>query len=28
MGCPANTVWSRLRHARAELVKAARRVPT
>ena len=28
MGCPANTVWSRLRHARAELVKAARRVQT
>jgi RNA polymerase sigma-70 factor (ECF subfamily) len=28
MGCPANTVWSRLRHARAELVKAARRVST
>jgi RNA polymerase sigma-70 factor (ECF subfamily) len=26
MGCPPNTVWSRLRHARAELVKAARRV--
>ena len=28
MECPANTVWSRLRHARAELVKAARRIPT
>jgi RNA polymerase sigma-70 factor (ECF subfamily) len=28
MGCPANTVWSRLRHARAELVKAARRITT
>jgi RNA polymerase sigma-70 factor (ECF subfamily) len=28
MGCPANTVWSRLRHARAELVKAGRRVQT
>jgi len=28
MGCPPNTVWSRLRHARAELVKAARRITT
>lgn len=28
MGCPPNTVWSRLRHARAELTKAARRVAT
>ena len=28
MGCPPNTVWSRLRHARAELVRAARRIPT
>jgi RNA polymerase sigma-70 factor (ECF subfamily) len=28
MECPANTVWSRLRHARAELVKAARRIAT
>jgi RNA polymerase sigma-70 factor (ECF subfamily) len=26
MGCPPNTVWSRLRHARAELVRAARRI--
>ena len=26
VGCPENTVWSRLHHARAELVKAARRM--
>ena len=26
VGCPENTVWSRLHHARSELVKAARRV--
>jgi len=28
MECPPNTVWSRLRHARAELTKAARRIAT
>jgi RNA polymerase sigma-70 factor (ECF subfamily) len=26
VGCPENTVWSRLHHARAEMVKAARRM--
>lgn len=26
VGCPENTVWSRLHHARAEMVKAARRI--
>lgn len=26
VGCPENTVWSRLHHARAEMVKAARRL--
>ena len=28
VGCPENTVWSRLHHARAEMVKAARRMVT
>jgi RNA polymerase sigma-70 factor, ECF subfamily len=28
VGCPENTVWSRLHHARAEMVKAARRIAT
>jgi RNA polymerase sigma-70 factor (ECF subfamily) len=26
VGCPENTVWSRLHHARSEMVKAARRM--
>jgi RNA polymerase sigma-70 factor (ECF subfamily) len=26
VGCPENTVWSRLHHARAEMMKAARRM--
>jgi RNA polymerase sigma-70 factor, ECF subfamily len=26
VGCPENTVWSRLHHARAEMVRAARRM--
>lgn len=26
VGCPENTVWSRLHHARSEMVKAARRL--
>ena len=26
IGCPENTVWSRLHHARSEMVKAARRM--
>jgi RNA polymerase sigma-70 factor, ECF subfamily len=26
VGCPENTVWSRLHHARAEMIKAARRM--
>jgi RNA polymerase sigma-70 factor, ECF subfamily len=28
VGCPENTVWSRLHHARTEMVKAARRMVT
>jgi RNA polymerase sigma-70 factor (ECF subfamily) len=28
VGCPENTVWSRLHHARTEMVKAARRMAT
>jgi RNA polymerase sigma-70 factor (ECF subfamily) len=28
VGCPENTVWSRLHHARAEMVKSARRMVT
>jgi RNA polymerase sigma-70 factor (ECF subfamily) len=28
VGCPENTVWSRLHHARAEMVKTARRMVT
>jgi len=26
LGCPVNTVWTRLHHARAEFVKVARRL--